>query len=178
MLDRFAERVQNLAAGEKYPAGRVRILQNVLACEQAFTGNRESYYDPANSYLSRVLVTGMGIPLTLSLIYIFTGARLGWNVYGVGTPGHYLAALDGVIFDPFFNAVIMDANTLADRFMSTPEECSRLDFFKSTPRETAKRMLMNLLNAYSKQEDQEHCEKIGTYLEIVAETTESASAGG
>ena len=177
ILDGMAERARTLATGLESPAERIEILRNVLAVEHRYSGNREHYYDPANSYLNRVLQLRKGIPLTLSLLYIFTGLRLGWNVYGVGTPGHYLAGLDGVIFDPFFGAVVLDAPTLATRFMSTAEECGRPDFFKSTPEQTAGRMLMNLLNAYSKLEDEERCERVGGYLEIVTEVVESKPGG-
>lgn len=66
-------------------------------------GNRVDYGDPANSYLHRVLATGLGIPITLCVCAIEVGRRLGVPIVGVGLPGHFLVQCNGVYADPFHN---------------------------------------------------------------------------
>ncbi len=56
-----------------------------------FRGNSEEYYDPRNSFLNDVLDRQRGIPITLSVIYMEIGRRVGLEVHGVGMPGHFLA---------------------------------------------------------------------------------------
>lgn len=64
-------------------------------------GNRGDYGDPSNSYLHRVLDTGLGIPITLGVCAIEVGRRLGVPIVGVGLPGHFLVQCNGVYGDPF-----------------------------------------------------------------------------
>ena len=45
---------------------------------------------PANSYLNRVIDDREGIPVTLSVLYMELGGRLGLDIRGVGLPGHFV----------------------------------------------------------------------------------------
>ena len=73
------------------PLGRLHRLREYLFVEQGFAGNREDYYDPRNSFLNDVLDRRQGIPITLSLVLIEVGKRLGLAVEGIGLPGHFIA---------------------------------------------------------------------------------------
>jgi len=64
-----------MSAGEQ-----VAALNHFLFVEQGFVGNNENYYDPRNSYLNEVLERRTGIPLTLSIVYLEVGKRLGEDV--------------------------------------------------------------------------------------------------
>ena len=63
--------------------------------EEGFKGNAEAYYDPRNSYLNNVLDRHLGIPITLSIIYLEVGWRLGLPLEGVNFPGHFLVRYQG-----------------------------------------------------------------------------------
>ena len=70
----------------------------------AFKGNHREYYHPDNSYLHRVIDTRLGIPITLAVVAIEVGHRLGIALTPVGFPGHFLlgdGARDDRWFDPF-----------------------------------------------------------------------------
>lgn len=59
-----------------------------------FRGDRQTYYDPQNSYLHRVLERRRGIPVTLSVVLIEVGRRAGIELAGIGTPAHFLVRTD------------------------------------------------------------------------------------
>ncbi|MBK9178159.1 MAG: transglutaminase family protein [Acidimicrobiales bacterium] len=61
-----------------------------LFVEQGFHGNRADYYDPRNSFLDEILDRRTGIPLSLSLLTMEVGRRIGVPLAGVGMPGHFL----------------------------------------------------------------------------------------
>jgi regulator of sirC expression with transglutaminase-like and TPR domain len=71
-------------------AQTIAALNHTLFDEAGLRGNREEYYDPRNSFLNDVFDRGLGIPITLALIYMEVGRRLGFPLFGVGMPGHFL----------------------------------------------------------------------------------------
>lgn len=100
-LDALAAAVRaHLAAGAiglgKRPANRemaeriIGSLREVLALREGFRGNDEDYYAPTNSYLSDVLQTRRGLPITLSVIYLEVARRLGIPLVGVALPMHFV----------------------------------------------------------------------------------------
>ncbi len=80
---------------------RVRLLAHLLGGKLGFRGNSEDYYNPDNTLLPRVMETRLGIPITLTLLYMLVGHRCGARVEGINFPGHFLARHDGILFDPF-----------------------------------------------------------------------------
>jgi len=112
-LDLAAElgRLDDLAAGVGEPTldGLVRHLFRDLG----FAGNVRDYYDPRNSYLDRVVDRRLGIPITLSVLAITVGRRLGVPLSGVSMPGHFLVRdrVDPTVFvDPFHRGARLDAD--------------------------------------------------------------------
>tara|TARA_B110001452_G_scaffold2233_1_gene1936 strand:+ start:2477 stop:3610 length:1134 start_codon:yes stop_codon:yes gene_type:complete len=82
--------------------------------EAFFQGNVDSYYDPDNSFLDRVLERRQGIPISLSLVYLECCRRLGLQLVGLNAPRHLLLApadtdLEFVI-DPFVGTVMDSAD--------------------------------------------------------------------
>jgi regulator of sirC expression with transglutaminase-like and TPR domain len=87
---------------------------------QGFRGNTADYYDPRNSFLDQVLARRLGIPITLTVVFIEVAARLGIRVEGVGFPGHFLARVAGpgapVVVDPFHAGRPLDTAELLERY--------------------------------------------------------------
>ena len=96
-LDVLAERVRDRLGDETAPLIVLQELNRVLFEEERFRGNAEAYYDPRNSFLNDVLDRRVGIPITLSLIYLEVGWRLGLPLSGVGFPGHFLVRYEGEV---------------------------------------------------------------------------------
>jgi regulator of sirC expression with transglutaminase-like and TPR domain len=97
--------------------GDAGALARALFEDLGFTGNRVDYGDPDNSYLDAVLDRRLGIPITLSVLMIEVGRRLGIAVHGVGMPGHFLVGTaGGVWYDPFNGGMLLDDAACAERF--------------------------------------------------------------
>lgn len=110
-LDVAAElaRIDDLAAG--VPERSLEGLLTHLFADLGFTGDTEAYGDPRNSYLDQVVTRRVGIPISLSVLTMEVGRRLGVPLSGVGMPGHFLARHLGdppVIIDPFGRGRLLD----------------------------------------------------------------------
>lgn len=92
-----------------------------LFVDGGFCGDRDSYYDPGNSFLHRVLERRVGIPITLSVVTVEVARRVGVNLAGVGTPAHFMVrTLDDaepVFIDPF-NGGTQHSRASLDPFFS------------------------------------------------------------
>ena len=87
---RARERVPPRGDADQTAAALTRLLVE----DYGLRGNDADYYDPRNSFLNEVLERRLGIPLTLSLVYMDVGARAGVAVRGVGLPGHFVVRLE------------------------------------------------------------------------------------
>jgi hypothetical protein len=116
-LDECVRRLDVLAArcaDASFDALRAHLFEL-----EGFAGNLDHYDDPENSFLDSVLERRLGIPISLSVLMIATGRRLGLDVRGVGMPGHFLvldAARGDVWCDPFHGGAVLDADGCRRRF--------------------------------------------------------------
>jgi len=94
-LDSLARICEERAGGEINPYRLIAAINTVLFKQEGFRGNRDDYYDPRNSFLNEVLDRKTGLPITLSVLYMEVGKRVGLSVQGVGFPGHFLVRYAG-----------------------------------------------------------------------------------
>ena len=101
---------------------RVAALSHVLADEFSFTGDRETYDDPDNADLIRVIDRRKGLPVSLSILYVAVARRIGWTADALDVPGHVLVLIGDdtrpVVIDPFRGGGMVDASDLARLFVS------------------------------------------------------------
>ncbi|HEX5037571.1 MAG TPA: transglutaminase-like domain-containing protein [bacterium] len=118
-IDEFARRADQRVNGVLGAYSIIQSLGHYLFDEEGFRGNTGDYYNPANSFLNDVLDTRQGIPITLSILYIAIGRRIGLNVRGVSFPGHFLVRYeseDGVLFiDPYHKGKILTETECRER---------------------------------------------------------------
>jgi regulator of sirC expression with transglutaminase-like and TPR domain len=89
-VDELARRVGACIPEAGDAAQTIAALNQVLFQEEGFRGNREDYYDPRNSFLNDVLDRKLGIPISLAVLYMEVARRVGFPLFGVGMPGHFL----------------------------------------------------------------------------------------
>ena len=141
----------------------VRALTRYLSEDEGFRGNTGNYADPRNSFLSEVLDRKVGIPITLSVLYIEIGARLGLDVRGLSFPGHFLVRFgtgdDIIVLDPFFGGVSLSGAELFQRmrrFASGDDEARVMlvHVLRGAPKaEILARILRNLREIYFNRGD-------------------------
>lgn len=166
----YVERIDELAATLKKrlradisPADKLALLNHYLFEELDFAGNADDYYDPRNSYLNEVIDRKLGIPITLSVLYIEVGRRVGLPLIGVSFPGHFLvkcAVRDGsVVLDAYARGATLGIKDLQKRLRVlsggvdvAPEAVMRL-LPAAQPREIVARMLRNLKAIHAERGD-------------------------
>ena len=104
-IDRLAIDLRASLPDDSGAEKRVVALNRLLFDELGYTGNTRDYYDPRNSYLNEVMERRTGIPITLSILYMEVGRRIGLPLEGVSFPGHFLVRLKlrggTLMLDPF-----------------------------------------------------------------------------
>jgi regulator of sirC expression with transglutaminase-like and TPR domain len=169
-LEHYLAEIERLAwqLGSRVPQSggveeRVVALNQFLYEELGFRGNAEDYYDPRNSYLNDVIERRSGIPITLSVLYMELGRRIGLALEGVSFPGHFLVRLrmrGGVlILDAFAGGAPQSEQELRQRLQRVIPEGAvgevpvaelPLDQFlePATNRQILSRLLRNLKAIY------------------------------
>ena len=89
-LDRLAANADVLAGENRDPLNLLECLNEIIFVQQGIRGNTEDYYDPRNSFLNEVLDRKLGIPISLSVIYMEVARRINLPIQGVGLPGHFI----------------------------------------------------------------------------------------
>lgn len=150
-------RLDELAAGVRVPT--LDGLVEHLFGELGFAGNTGDYYDPRNSYLNDVLDRRIGIPISLAVVTMTVGRRLGVPLAGVGMPGHFLLRdrVDPEVFvDPFAGGAQLDAAGCAAAFRSVHGADAPFDPAYLVPVGThaiLARMLANLRGVFAARGD-------------------------
>ncbi len=157
-LDELAQRIRPLLRPALKPREKLAMMNRVLFRVEGFKGNDEDYFDPQNSYLNRVLDRKLGIPISLSILYLLVAKRLKLPVQGVGIPGHFM-----VKYKDGQNEFYVDAFN-AGRFLSRPECVQsmveagypyQVEFLEGVGvREILARMLRNLILIYVDRHEQ------------------------
>ena len=115
-LDSWAAELRSRLEPDWNNLQKLARLRRFLFEELGFRGDRMDYYSPSNSLLHEVLRRRLGIPLTLGIIMLELGWRIGIPFEGVGFPGHFLVRLTGeerdLLLDPF-RLLLADAKRLA-----------------------------------------------------------------
>ena len=94
-LDSMATDIHVSTAASSDRKALATAVSDYLFRRRGFSGNQDDYYDPRNSYLNQVMDRHLGIPITLSLVYMEVGRRLGLPAEGIGLPGHFIVRIDG-----------------------------------------------------------------------------------
>ena len=166
-LDKWAEEAGKIISPTATAREKVACLARYLGHEQGLVGNRDEYYHPRNCYLPWVMEFRCGLPITLTLVYMLVGARLGLAVDGIGAPGHFLGRLGGVIFDPYYGGRSLSDGEWELMASEIPER-QRAQLLKGcSPIQTMHRLLINMRNCYVKKNDMERCRRMDQYLAVL-----------
>ena len=159
-MEDLALAAQAALAGVTGPQARGVALAEFLFQTYGLRGNADDYADPRNSFLNQVLDRRLGIPISLSVIYLEVGQRLGLPVAGVGMPGHFIVRAgsdaDAVYLDPFHGGRPLTEEDCHELVRSAAGLSGPFDpawLAPTPPRDIVARMLNNLRAFYISVED-------------------------
>ena len=158
-LDGMAAALKRRLRADISQADTLIALNRYLFEELGFAGDAANYYDARNSFLNEVLERKRGIPITLAIVYIEIGRRIGLPVQGVSFPAHFLVKCrlrDGtVVLDPYSKGVSLSLDELRKRVKALrngaePTRSMIANMLATASnREILARLLRNLKSIYS-----------------------------
>ena len=158
-LDNLADQIGSQLSGNASGLDFVKAANGLLFDVLQFRGNEKEYFDPRNSCLNSVLMRRLGIPITLSVVYIEIARRLHRTVYGVGLPGHFIVAYEDrearYWIDPFHGGRILtfaDCMVLAKQTANVDLRANPALLAAVNKRQILVRMLSNLKSIYLRGE--------------------------
>ncbi len=158
-IDALAESAQGLLLDHQPAIEQAESLVDFLFIQNRFRGNIQAYADPHNSYLNEVLERRLGIPISLSVLFMAVAHRLGIPAQGIGLPGHFIVGIpterEVYYLDPFHGGARLSQDDCASLVQAStgyqgtlqPEWLDPLP-----PRAILTRMLNNLRGVYLQQE--------------------------
>ncbi|HEY7532145.1 MAG TPA: transglutaminase-like domain-containing protein [Nitrospiraceae bacterium] len=170
-LDGMAQEVRDRIGPRASSEETVKTLNRYLFTEQGFKGNTKNYYELENSYLNCVIDRRMGIPISLSVVYLLIGKRLGLPVHGIGMPGHFLVKYESdryKIFVDCFNGGALLTEKNCQRFLTEAGYGCDDRYLQHSPvRAILSRMIKNLLAIYSKLDEPTKKTRLTTFIELL-----------
>jgi regulator of sirC expression with transglutaminase-like and TPR domain len=171
LLDAMAEELRLLIKHERWPDGVIRVINQYLFTEKGFHGNTVHYYDPDNSYLNRVLDRRVGIPITLSTLYLVLARRLHLPIIGIGMPSHFLVKCEvagrELFIDPFNEGQSLTKAECASFLINSGYGFKEHYLQRITDREILVRMMRNLLYIYGELKEQRKIRWLTRFVEMI-----------
>jgi regulator of sirC expression with transglutaminase-like and TPR domain len=166
-IESYLKRIEELAERARdrcRPGSRIRDVLGqinwVLFVEAGLRANQEDYYDPRNSYLDDVLDRGLGIPISLSVVYWAVAERLGLSMAGANLPVHFMLRFEeeGLTWfvDPFHAGAVYNRENCQRRLSEFVQRPVILTDSQAAPcalRVVVVRMLRNLKAIYGRLQD-------------------------
>ena len=164
-VDALARRLGGRLAADASASQKLHVLTRFFYQELGFAGNLNNFYEPANSYVHRVLAMRRGIPISLAVVFMELAAQLGLRAQGVAFPGHFLVKLrlasGEVVLDPFTGQSLsreqLDESLQSFRAgTGLPDDTElpiELFLQAATPRQIIARMLRNLKEIHRAAQD-------------------------
>jgi len=170
-LDGMATEVRELVGRRVSGEEAVKALSRYLFVEQGFKGNSKNYYEPENSYLNRVIDRRTGIPISLSILYLLVGRRLGLPLYGIGMPGHFLVKFESerykVFVDCFNAGALLTEKDCARFLMQAGYGFEEKYLQKSSTPAILVRSLKNLVAVYNKLDEPVKASRLCRFIELL-----------
>ncbi|MDX1621785.1 MAG: transglutaminase-like domain-containing protein [Nitriliruptorales bacterium] len=159
-VDALADGLRSRGFEPLEPVTDAKALTAYLHGTLGFTGDVIDYHDPDNALLTRVLDRKRGLPITLSVLYVAIGRRLGISTFGIGLPGHFVAGIGAedrpVVVDPFHDGTLLDERAITERVHAATGgavQFTRSMLRPATPATIVRRILNNLTRDFTNRSE-------------------------
>ncbi len=173
LFDNYAADLREQIGPGQSSEQTIAIINHYLFDELGFHGNEESYYDPDNSYLNRVVDQRTGNPISLCSIYLAVGRRLKLPIVGIGMPGHFLCRFqttteDALFIDAFNRGKLLTRADCVKYLVHTRDGFKESYIAPVSGRRTLSRMCSNLHQIYSELSLAEEIARFQRYIVALA----------
>jgi regulator of sirC expression with transglutaminase-like and TPR domain len=170
-LAQMTQELRERLTSRETPRSTIEVCNHYLFKMLNFRGNREDYNDPDNSYLNRVLDRRLGIPISLSTVYLIIGQRLGLPLYGVNMPGHFLIKWQSTAtqfyVDAFAEGRILSQHDCRELSERLGLAFSPASLTPASPRQIIQRMCRNLQSCFADTQTQ-RAEQLGRFVALLS----------
>jgi len=172
LLDSYVGDLRDRLETGSPPRATLGQLNRYLFGELGFHGNELNYYEPDNSYVSRVLDRRTGNPISLCLVYLLVARRLHLPLTGIGMPGHFLcryqSSTEEVYIDAFNQGRLLSKADCIRYLVQTSQGFQAGFLSPTTPRRILLRMCTNLHQIYQQLKQAEEAERLKRYFLALA----------
>jgi len=172
-INEMAQELRKRLTGRETPRATIEVCNHYLFRTLGFRGNRQDYYDPDNSYLNRVLDRRLGIPISLSALYLLLGRRLHLPLIGINMPAHFLlkwqSATASFYFDAFHEGELLDEDDCRELCKRLGVAFNPVYLTPTTPQIILLRMCNNLQAIYAEREPA-RAEQFGRFAALLSRT--------
>lgn len=174
-LDGLAVRVERRCSEGEPAVFRLGHLHAEMFDVDGYRGNADSYYDPRNACLNEVIDRKLGLPITLSIVFLHVASKIGLSAAGVGLPGHFIVKvqfdLNEVYVDPFHSGetlTVPEIGVLLRRVSGGAAQLASEHLRAWTGRETLQRVLVNLATMWAGAGDPRRAASAKERMELLA----------
>ncbi len=159
-LDHHGEELRRRIDG-KSTVTIARLLSGYLAGRQGYSGKQSSFYNASNVCLDTVVQRGLGVPVSLALLYMLVGRRAGLHVTGISIPDHFLVRVHGskpVLLDPYHEGRSVTKADCVRYLRRAGLGLHTSSYLEDvTDRQVLGYLLRNLSRVYGYREDNDSC---------------------
>ena len=176
-LDDLAARARRRCSRDEPPVFRLGHLHAEMVDVDGYAGDESNYYDPRNAYLNETIDRKVGLPISLSIIFLHLAAKLDLAAFGVGLPGHYIVKvqfdLNEVYVDPFHagaTLTVPEIDELLRQISAGSMKLASEHLRAWSGRETLMRVLANLQGMWTRAGDKRKAAAARERMEILSST--------
>ena len=167
-LDEMSQDIRILAGLHATSLELTMRLRSYLFTDLGFSGNRDDYYHPDNSFMNKVIDLRRGIPITLSVLMLLLGRRLHLPLYGIGMPMHFLVQFDdgsrSFYIDAFNEGAIITRDQCKQMLASSGITLTHSMLEPVSEQAIVERMIRNLFVAYRQSGNSFETQRVGALL--------------
>lgn len=167
LLDSWGAELRRRLIAVKTELNRVQVIAEFLGKELDFHGNEDAYYDVRNSLIPCVIDSRLGIPISLSVLYMFVGRRASITLEGVNLPGHFVGRHGTVLFDCFYRGQILTTRDCARILARQGHTLDPMHLQPAHPKLIMMRILANLLHIFEREDDKEQQQLVANWIRLI-----------
>lgn len=167
LVDDWGQELKSRTARLDSAPARVLAMAHLLGRDLGLRGNADDYYNANNSLLPCVIDSRLGIPISLSVLYMIVASRANIVVEGINLPGHFVVRHGDILFDPFHEGRILSSRDCSEILSQQKLSLQPSHLQNAPPRLVLMRILGNLLHIFEEDDDESLHQMITKWIHLL-----------